>query len=493
MRRSGAVHLLIVLLILVGTARSKDEPPPRAFALLVGCSEYPWLEARYGRARYQSQIRLPGAANDIGLMRDAVVKLLGVPPEAVRVLAGWDPANEADRPTRDNILAALASLASTVRPGDRVFIQFSGHGSQQADQDGDEMDGLDEIFLPADVDAMPKRGDGGGVPGAITDDEFNARVRAIRDAGARVWVVMDCCHSGTMLRGGPQPVRFRALDPSLLGVELPFRSATRAAAEDEKKEDLRGIVAMYGAQSSRQAPEFPLPKDRSDARDHGLLTFTIATQLARLSTDVTFEEFFARVLAGYQVVYKATVPQAEGDLREMTVRGGAAAGGPQLLLSGTPGGTVLNAGTLAGIAEGAVLEVFWPGGLGDPTARLGFARVKSAGMAESACESLMRSGVSMPALAGDLAVCPARLAESPLEGVPLRLSIRGADGVAAGPEVLPREAREALEDPEARRKYPIVTGPAEADWVVTVAPKGCWSRLRTPRAARGPSWRTARR
>ena len=63
---------------------------------------------------------------------------------------------------------------------------------------GDETDGLDEIFLPVDIDKWINRD--AGVPNALVDDEIGDALDAIRDKGAFVWAVFDCCHSGTATR-----------------------------------------------------------------------------------------------------------------------------------------------------------------------------------------------------------------------------------------------------------------------------------------------------
>jgi metacaspase-1 len=92
-------------------------------------------------------------------------------------------------PTRANIIHAMKNLVAGVKPGDSLFFQFSGHGSQIADTSGDEVDGLDETILPLDHKKA----------GQITDDEmYDILVRGI-PKGARLTVLFDCCHSGTGL------------------------------------------------------------------------------------------------------------------------------------------------------------------------------------------------------------------------------------------------------------------------------------------------------
>lgn len=49
--------------------------------------------------------------------------------------------------TRANIARGIQWLMMDQRPGDSLFFHFSGHGSQQADRSGDELDG----WVPAAV------------------------------------------------------------------------------------------------------------------------------------------------------------------------------------------------------------------------------------------------------------------------------------------------------------------------------------------------------
>ena len=57
-----------------------------------------------------------------------------------------------EQATRANIAAAVTEwLPSVSRPGDTVFISFSGHGGTVEDDDGDEADGLDEYLTPHDI------------------------------------------------------------------------------------------------------------------------------------------------------------------------------------------------------------------------------------------------------------------------------------------------------------------------------------------------------
>ena len=58
-----------------------------------------------------------------------------------------------------------------------------------------------------------------GVPNALMDDEIGAALDAIRDKGAFIWAVFDCCHSGTATRGAEADESERKVEsPPDLGI-----------------------------------------------------------------------------------------------------------------------------------------------------------------------------------------------------------------------------------------------------------------------------------
>jgi S1-C subfamily serine protease len=435
----------------VGLAAADDH------ALLVGCTEYPNLkDNRY----YATSIRLYGPANDVALLRDTLVKYVGVPEANVTVLVGW-PEDAQARPTKSNILHHLARLAQQVRKGDRVIVHLAGHGSQQPDQSNDELDGLDEIFLPADVKGW--QGRKGEVENSLPDDELGRSLRAIRDAGAKVWLLMDCCHAGTMVRAPEDEVRARRLDPALLGVPATVRAGGVEASP--LRSDLRDIVAMYGAQSHRTAPELKLPRRAKDARWHGLFTYSVAAQLRRTGGHVTFRELHARVIAAYQSLpYHGTVPVAEGDLALQV--GGGRSTLPPLFVQAEGKDLVLNAGRLAGIGEGTVLAIQAPGG----KERLGYVEVATAGLERSTCRPIARGGLQPPAL-GD-GPFPAVVISASLGDYRLKLA------VASG-SPLPKEATACFE--AMQRKLNVLPKASAADWILAAQKDGTYV-LRPARA-----------
>jgi hypothetical protein len=76
------------------------------------------------------------------------------------VICGFEPKNIricTDRAaTKDGILKGLDWLITSAKKGDSLAFYYLGHGSQVVDTDGDEVDRLDEILCPHDIDFAKK-------------------------------------------------------------------------------------------------------------------------------------------------------------------------------------------------------------------------------------------------------------------------------------------------------------------------------------------------
>jgi hypothetical protein len=84
---------------------------------------------------------------------------------------------------------SIVRLAHNVVNPSRVSPRETGHGGKLRDDDGDEKDGYDETMVPLDYESA----------GQIRDDDlFNTLVGPM-PKGVTMTVVMDCCHSGTVL------------------------------------------------------------------------------------------------------------------------------------------------------------------------------------------------------------------------------------------------------------------------------------------------------
>lgn len=79
-----------------------------------------------------------------------------------------------------------STLPEISRPGDTVFIVWSGHGDQCPDDDGDEEDGLDEFLCPYDVDIENPET-------YVLDDKMFDWFRKIGDRN--IVLILDACYS----------------------------------------------------------------------------------------------------------------------------------------------------------------------------------------------------------------------------------------------------------------------------------------------------------
>jgi hypothetical protein len=90
------------------------------------------------------------------------------------------------KPTKANIVSEFTKLVSGAVAGDCLLFTFSGHGSQVKDKNGDELDGKDEGLFTLDEKL-------------IIDDELNLIIRQRLKSGVTLFVLTDCCHSGTIM------------------------------------------------------------------------------------------------------------------------------------------------------------------------------------------------------------------------------------------------------------------------------------------------------
>ena len=283
-------------------------------ALLIGAAVY---DPALGIAN------LKGPPNDVALLRDTL-SARGV--TAITLLA--DGVAGAERPTHAAILSAFADLAQVSGPGDLVFVSMSGHGTRQPDQNGDETDGLDEVFLPSDTG----RAEGGAqvIPNALVDDEIGAAVMAIRQKGADVVLVMDSCHSGSGLRDAATDQVARFVDPAALGIRAgAVGTGNQISVLEEKEQSAPGqVVAFFAARSDEVAREVNLtPGAQGDAGWYGLFSARLAARIAD-SDGLSYRQLFQGAMADMNDTSlpgggPMQTPSWEGGLIDAAVLGGS--------------------------------------------------------------------------------------------------------------------------------------------------------------------------
>lgn len=370
-RRTGVCFSLTLVVIATCIPEAVWAGAPAKRALLVGCTKYPNLpEVRW----------LKGPGNDVTLLKSVLMSRFGFSKENTQTLAGWDGVPQQQRPTRANIEQAFQRLATEAGDGDIVVILMAGHGSQQvaapgsAERPNVEPDGLDEIFLPADVDKWP--GHDGAAQNVIVDNEVHQWLDAIRAKGAFVWIIFDSCNSGTMTRGVTDE-RLRHIDPEDLGISRAALDAARHRAAtgaertrggDEEASGSMvefgagtgGYAALYAARPHELTPEVPLPRDVLGAKYYGLLTWTVCELLEQYGNRMTYRNLEQLIAQRYQGWPRYSPnPFAEGEKdRQVLGRERATKRSVLQIRKRNDGTLTVNGGALAGLTSNSVLAVY---------------------------------------------------------------------------------------------------------------------------------------
>lgn len=267
---------------------------PALMALLVGVDEY---------SNLSDSAQLMGSHNDVRLIEQTLRNRFRFPADQISTLVDEQATGDAIRRAFNEILSRLQSLPK--RQPAYVVFHFSGHGSQLPDQSSgsyrDELDGLDETILPSDAIA-------GGGEVEIRDDELNDFAHRIcARPETQLWMILDCCHSGTGVRAS-DATRFRALPRRLLA-----SSTTPVEQRTLRQRHLpSGATALYACQSIEKEPEFT-----DGEQTYGLLTKSLTdvlTQVKQVST-LTYARLSNLIESRYRAdrrVVPAPKPGIEG-------------------------------------------------------------------------------------------------------------------------------------------------------------------------------------
>ncbi|MBY5780329.1 trypsin-like serine protease [Rhizobium leguminosarum] len=182
------------------------ESSPGDRALLIGIDDYEMREAK-----------LTGSATDVKAMQVFLAKTLAYRPEQIHTLTNR-------KATREAILAEIDDwLVRQSTPGSRVFLYFSGQGSEEM--------GADATTSPTLVAADAKLVREAGkvtVTNQIRETEIAARLNSLKDR--RVTLLIDACHVGPGSRSAVAAPSgtVRCLGPALAALEPPNKSGKEA-------------------------------------------------------------------------------------------------------------------------------------------------------------------------------------------------------------------------------------------------------------------------
>ncbi|SLN42929.1 Caspase domain protein [Falsiruegeria litorea R37] len=333
-------------------------------ALLVGVSDY-------DEASDIPDLR--GPKNDVTLMQD-VLQARG----ATDIIVLADGVDGGTKPTLAAIETGFADLTARAQPDDLVYVHLSGHGTRQPDLSGDETDGLDEVFLPADSAKVPSGAS--TIPNSLTDDLLGELIINLRATGADVWVVMDSCHSGSGTRSLSGTTAERNVDPNVLGVDISQATAQSGATPPPSTvadAALGGYLAFYATRSNDVAREGDFSDGTTSDQWFGLFTAALAARLEN-GQALSYRQLFQGILSdmnkgrGFGAGSLQT-PLWEGNLIDASVFGGGDNSGTTRYLTS---GDRVEAGLVHGLQVGSLLALFPDVADSGDVAPLGYAQAE---------------------------------------------------------------------------------------------------------------------
>ena len=321
-----------------------EDRAPRKTALIIAIGNYP---AAGGYPRINS-------VNDVPL----VVSALNRHHFRITVLADRDA-------THNAILVALANMIREANAGDIVVIHYSGHGHQITDDDGDEIDGYDELLVPYDAPNFAGF-DHPGYKGEqhIRDDSLAKIIASIRQKigpTGNVVFSLDACFSGSGTRGT------HATSHAIRGVARPIGAPARTIRDEREQVDSVIELLSSRASNASAAPLIVFSATREDQVDEeindgesevGPLSFALAKYLTTANTKETYTTLFSRVRVEMKARVPGQDPQLEGTPDVRLFGGLAVDQRPFLNVSVRPKSfsVSLDGGTLLGISPGSEVE-----------------------------------------------------------------------------------------------------------------------------------------
>lgn len=374
-------------------AVSNAEPPPimawrapapesrKRFALLVGCTAYPNLDPA---------LSLSGPSNDVELTAKLLTETFGYEEtEIIKLIQD----NEDDmKPYLANIRREFDWLVQSADEEDEVFILLSGHGSQQTDDDPNnpddfEPDGMDEVFVPADV---PRWNSQQPPVGAITDDELRGWLATLHEKKkAFVFFFADTCHSGTLDRG-PADDEAGAMGRFLPAAGKPANLNTRLYDQETNrgvsvvKEDQRaldaphGIASLYAVPPGMLAFERPMPTwpNTSTTKVYGQATWAFNRVMRGLQSKISYQELEDHLVWQFQKLHWMPYPYVSGSNLDREVLGeDSFRSRSRIVLSTTDSGELrLNVGRLHGFRPESRFAVYAAAGARKQNQILGYVK-----------------------------------------------------------------------------------------------------------------------
>lgn len=330
-----------LLLVTLWPALAIAEPP--RLALLVGVSKYQQGPNAWRELHTES---------DITQMKEVLIRYHGFQSDSFRILLNEQATGEGIR------RSFREHLIDKATPGSVIVFHFSGHGQQILDDNGDELDGLDESLVPYDTVSQQAAI---AAKTNVRDDELGRWLHALRlkmTKGGKlrgsINVFLDSCYSGTATRGHLVE-RGRAWDADLDGprpktvVTGHSKGDVGLLSIDEVADG--GFVLLSATRSYQTAKE---------VNGRGAFSLALIHALARVGPGMTMRSVFDRVTDEVAGLALFQDPVFEGPIDTLVFSGTAIAQPPYLRVETDPmqqGRLRLPVGEVHGTTVGSLYEL----------------------------------------------------------------------------------------------------------------------------------------
>lgn len=339
------------------TSVDAQQQRPPMFVLQVGIGKYlnspKWADLR-------------GSITDVVEMRKVLEsERYRVPPANITTLTNEDATKQGifNAFQASLISKAKAHFEKTRRRDAVVLFQYSGHGSQTPDADGDEKDKLDETLVTYDSqDVKGKNFD-------ITDDEIFALTSELKRYTENIVYIFDSCHSGSGTRNAEDARRLPARSTVPETIPMPGIATRSAGTVDDGAEgsvlppgsDYIVISAAQAEQLATQKYCFEECGSDKEPVVFGLLTYYLIDELKNARNETSYRELMENVIRKVEAERPTQTPLIEGDERRSVFGSlGSSADAYVPIVAADPNTIRIRAGAIQGVSVGSIVSVFDP-------------------------------------------------------------------------------------------------------------------------------------
>lgn len=247
-----------------------------------------------------------------------------------------------------------------------VIFEFSGHGSQAPDKNGDERDdNLDETLVTWDSSDAP------GKNFDVSDDEIYRLTKRLSQYTDNIVYIIDSCHSGSGTRGSDESRSVPArVNPVVEWAEekLPNTRGETVAEKkiepDQTQTDLlpasNNYIVISAAQAGQRAGQksFYPSKEAKKPLVFGFLTFYLMEELRNATATTSYRDVMENVRRKVSAERQSQTPQIEGNDNRIVFKGLSKVKNPGIKISEASGKKiVVEAGLMQGVTTGSILEI----------------------------------------------------------------------------------------------------------------------------------------